>query len=208
MAPRHFKKVELSDIKVTKAKYNKGHRYASIFLKKESLMVHLPKMRVPFGVSEFKGKYSIDLSFDEMDGEVGEFYKKMKEFEEYIEGYAKENMKELFETKSAEISYKSCLSEKKPFPPLLKTKIVMDNNGDLKVDVYDEKKEKQKGIEMIKKNSKVRGVIECSGIWISERDEKFVYGVTWKVNQVKVYEDVCFIEDSDIDSDELDFLEE
>ena len=136
----------------------------------------------------------------------------MLEFEKYVQEYAKMNMKEWFESNNVNILFKSCIMDKKPFSPLLKTKVMLDNVGKFKMSVYDENKQKvEESEKILKKNIDTKGVIECSGIWISEKDDVFIYGLSWRVNQLKVYkykEEVCFIEDSGGESEEceLDFV--
>ena len=215
MLPNHLKSIEYKNIKFSKAKYNKGHRYVSLYYNKEAMTIHVPKMRLPFGLSQYNGKFSVDFSLDNLENnkEIGGFYNSMLEFERYIQEYAKENMKDWFESNNVDIVYKSCIMEKKPFSPLLKTKVMLDNVGKFKMSVYDENKQKVDEA-ILKKNIDTKGVIECSGIWISERDDVFSYGISWRVNQLKVYEykeDVCFIEDSGGESEEsegeLDFVD-
>lgn len=202
MNPQHIDKINFENIKFSNVKNNKGHKYLNILFRKEKLFIHFPKMRLPFGLSKFNNKYSLDLSLDNLENNVKikQFYDSMIDFETKVCNYIAEN--KLVENGI----YKSCISEKKPFAPLLKCKIITKNDGFL-LSIYDhEKKEisNSKIPEIIQKNINVKGIIECSGIWISEKGDSVHYGLSWKVNQIRVYEekkDVCFIEDSDIDSE-------
>jgi hypothetical protein len=206
--------LDLEKVKFSSVKQVHGHKFISMYYKKNPLLIHFPRMTLPFGINMYKGKFSLDLSFNNLktNKNMKDFYNGMRAIEKLVEEYGKNNMKDLFHSKNADIQFKSCLTEKNPFDPIIKAKLNQDKENNFKFklfnDNHDEIEFDQETIqEFFPKKKQLKGIIECSGVWVSERDEGFVYGISWKVNQVKIYsdiEDLCFIEDSDVES--TDFL--
>jgi hypothetical protein len=206
--------LDLEKIKFSSVKQVYGHKFISMYYKKSPLLIHFPRMTLPFGINDYKNKYSFDLSFTNLktNNSMKDFYNGIKKIEKLVEEYGKNNMKDLFHSKNVDIQFKSCLTEKSPFEPLLKVKINQDKENNFKLKVFNDNQDEmdldQETInDLFCKKKQLKGIIECSGVWVSERDSGFVYGISWKVNQVKIYsdvEDLCFIEDSDVES--TDFL--
>jgi hypothetical protein len=208
------KDVDVRKIKFSKVKQVQGHKFISMYYNKNPLLIHFPRMTLPFGVNVYNNKFSFDLSFTNLksNDNMRGFYNGMKDIERLVEDYGKNNMKELFHSNNVDIKFKSCLTEKSPFDPILKVKIIQDKEDNFKFKAYNDNQDeieldKNTIQKLFQKKKQLKGIIECSGVWVSERDDGFVYGVSWKTNQVKLYsdiEDICFIDDSDVES--TDFM--
>jgi hypothetical protein len=204
--------LELEKIKFSSVKQVYGHKFISMYYNKSPLLIHFPRMTLPFGINDYKNKFSFDLSFTNLrtNKNMEDFYNGMKKIEGLVEEYGKNNMKDLFHSKNADIQFKSCLTETKPFDPILKVKLNQDKENNFKFKVFNDNQDEMDLDDihnLFCKKKQLKGIIECSGVWVSERESGFVYGISWKVNQVKVYsdvEDLCFIDDSDVES--TDFL--
>jgi hypothetical protein len=204
--------LELEKIKFSSVKQVYGHKFISMYYNKSPLLIHFPRMTLPFGINDYKNKFSFDLSFTNLrtNKNMEDFYNGMKKIEGLVEEYGKNNMKDLFHSKNADIQFKSCLTDTKPFDPILKVKLNQDKENNFKFKVFNDNQDEMDLDDihnLFCKKKQLKGIIECSGVWVSERESGFVYGISWKVNQVKVYsdvEDLCFIDDSDVES--TDFL--
>lgn len=198
----------IKDIKFSSQKNNYGHKYVNMYNMKDTIKLQIPKMNLPFGVKEYNNKFVLDLLFNE-NKKCKEFYNKLKELDEYIQEYAKENMKEWFQTKKVKPIYKSCIKESEKYGTLLKVKLTQDKNSEFKCLIFNDKKEKiniSKIEDVLEKRVNVKGIIECCGVWFMDIDEDIMYGITWKCNQILIHskdEDICFVDDSDVNSEEF-----
>jgi hypothetical protein len=73
----------------------------------------------------------------ENNKETAIFFESMIELERHVQEYAKENMKDWFESNNVDLRYKSCIMEKRPYSPLLKTRVMLDTKGEYKMSVYN-----------------------------------------------------------------------
>ena len=174
------------------------YQYISLRHNKNPVLIHVPKLRVPFGISNFRGKFGLDFSLDNIpiNKENTEFYNWIIDFEKFvIDKYLTENNYD-----SSEFITKSCISEKKPFSPLLKTKIIKktnkSQNENFKMKIYDENRQEIKIsgedstlLNLVNKNQDARSTVECIGIWLLfDSDGKCKSGgLSWKINQLKLY---------------------
>jgi hypothetical protein len=189
--------------------------------------VQLPKMGLPFGVGKFTNpdtgdtKYSLDLSMKDIEPKVIENFQKI---EEAIIDYAEKNSVELFKKKrSKEILkefYKSFIKfheedgeQSDKYPPRFKAKLWTTNN-DFSCDVFDSVKvdgaypkiklNVDNCDEIITGGSHCEAIIQASGIWVVQDS----FGISWSVNQLKIYKNAnslsgySFVEDEDTDTEE------
>lgn len=193
------------------------------------LFLQTPKMSCPFGLSAFDAgdytKYSLDLSFNGMDGEgknceaMKDFYDKMDAFDSKLVQDAVKNSQPWFKKKKTSLEVCKALynpqirlSKDKEtgepngqYPPTFKVKMP-NRDGRFTSDVFDldRKKVANEDLESyLVKGSQVQALIQCVGIWVV--DGKF--GCNWKVQQLRVWppkglSGYSFLPDSD--DDELD----
>ena len=114
------------------------------------LIVQLPKMKAPFGLSEYvdkssgKSSYSIDLSLDTGDEQIQDLYTKLQHLDKKIIDTVHENSaawlgKKYTREMMEEVMYKPII--KAPSNPqyasTLKLKILTDQSGDFVPGAYD-----------------------------------------------------------------------
>jgi hypothetical protein len=146
----------------------------------EKIVLQSPTVMIPFGVSEFKGNYYLDMSVRD-----NTFVQFIKNFEEKVINQAHIKSEEWFGkqiTKDTIVQmFKSNMREtKKGFPEIFKAKLYM-NDGEYEGDVYDINKNEIK-IDALEKMSKIQVIVELVGIYIIPN----AFGVTWKVSQIKL----------------------
>lgn len=185
MEVQKFKDIKVSNIKFTDSKFIYGRRYVNIYYSKQQLMVHFPKVFLPFGLSEYSGKFSLDFRLSKTDPKCKEMIDKVLEIEQYVQKFAKDNMKEWFQTKKGNINFKSSISNNLNFPPIFKSKI-KQSQDEIKTKCYDDSKN-EIDLKSIEKSDNIKGILECSGIWINSENGKHTYGITWKVSQLSKY---------------------
>ncbi len=184
-----------------------------------NLTVQTPFLLCPFGIGTFNDKeckYFIDLSFTNSDknNDIEQFLNFVYKFDNQILNDAialrhiwfGENVTE----DQVRAMYKPFLrknyNEAKKYPPTIKLKLLRRGPNDYSAAAFDEKKNPISIDDSLKKNSKVKGIIELCGIWFTESN----FGTTWKMNQMIIKDDInihriyAFIDDdSESDTDEL-----
>ena len=168
------------------------------------------KMYIPFGLklSDKYSKYSLDISFPSYDVEETEmnlFYKNMVKLDEKIIIDAKKNVIEWFGMEKTDKELKKIyfpiIKKNNKFAPRMKVKLPY-SNGKFLCDFYSNSREKidfqKESIDsFLSKGNKIRLLLQFVGIWITERG----FGSSWKVIQGEVdkalFENYCFLEDSD-----------
>ena len=156
------------------------------------LLLQLPYMRAPFGLSSFtdeqskKTSYSLDLSFDPNDPEISIFEEKLKELDERIVNTVAENAQEWLGKKFnvavlKEALYKPLVRPNKgDYPSTLKIKILTDmKTGDFIPEAYNSRRASVP-LDSIEKGQKVMTIVDFNQIWFI--DNKF--GVTARLKQV------------------------
>jgi hypothetical protein len=191
------------------------------------MRVQLPKMSLPFGISKFTNpdsgdtKYSLDLSMKDIDPKIIENF---QQIEESILDYAEKNSVELFKKKRT----KEILKEfYKPFikfheedgeqsdkyPPRFKAKL-WTSGTDFSCDVYDSVKidgaypkiklNVENCDEIITGGSHCEAIIQASGIWVVQDS----FGISFSVNQLKIYKNANSLSGYSFVEDEEDQVEE
>lgn len=171
--------------------YNKR---IQLFIKenKKPVKVQIPRMYMPFGVSEFvpevgTPKYNIDFSmkgWNEENNYVQKFYSFVREVEDAVKAKVLEQSVEIFGSQITETAinamFNSNIKTSGDHDPKFRVKIddtvvIFDvNQTDVTPSLENALYSKHSGVAMV----------EIGGVYFLNR----MFGITWKVNQLKVYE--------------------
>lgn len=157
----------------------------------KKLYLQLPKMRSPFGLSEFvdeatgKKSYSLDLSFDSDNADATALCAKFVELDNTIVETVAKNSKEWL-GKSYNVAvikealYKPLVRPgKDAYPSTIKLKVLTGADGTFVPEAYNTKREKL-SLDAIEKGQRVTCIVDFVQIWFI--DNKF--GVTVRLQQV------------------------
>ena len=155
------------------------------------LLLQLPYMRAPFGLSSFtdentkKTSYSLDLSFDPNDPQTQDLEDKLKTLDELIVETVGNNSQEWLGKKFNKAVLKEALYKplvrpnKGEYPSTIKLKILTDlRTGDFVPEAYNSRRESVP-LDTIEKGQKIMTIIDLNQIWFI--DNKF--GVTARLKQ-------------------------
>jgi len=155
------------------------------------LLLQLPYMRAPFGLSSFtdentkKTSYSLDLSFDPNDSTTQDLEDKLKALDELIVETVGNNSQEWLGKKFNKAVLKEALYKplvrpnKGEYPSTIKLKILTDlRTGDFVPEAYNSRRESVP-LDSIEKGQKIMTIIDLNQIWFI--DNKF--GVTARLKQ-------------------------
>jgi hypothetical protein len=173
-----FTEFSASNVEFSKLRKNK-HGGKVIFLNGPSaskLRFQFPKMRAPFGLSNFVDKekgtpsYSIDLSFDD-DPDVNKVRKILEEIDARVVQYVSDNSQEFLGKKMSTqlindaMLYKPLvrIPSKEGFAPTFHMGLLM-NNGKFQAEVYNIKK-KQINFEDLEKGQKLVCIADIASIY-------------------------------------------
>lgn len=157
------------------------------------LLIQLPFMRSPFGVSTYideatnRTSYSLDLSFDADNEDAVKLQKKLSDLDELIVNTVATNSKEWLGKPYNVAVLKEALYKplirggKEQYASTLKLKVLKKDNGDFVPEAYDTAR-KQISVDTIEKGQKVLCIVDLSSIWFI--DNKF--GVSVRLQQVLV----------------------
>ena len=192
--------VATSDIAFSKQvrTLDSGYKMVWVTYKGAPMVVQLPKMKAPFGLSKWaddKGtgdKYSIDLSFAGMDSneKLGATYETLKTLDDMVVEAALANSQEWFKKKitSKEVTEAlNCPTIKTPkdekYAPTIKLPLKESSpGGPFTALVFDNDRNKIDLKHVECKGSEVQAIVQCSHIWIAGGK----FGISWKVSQLKV----------------------
>lgn len=177
----------------------------SVFINKNNgpFVIQTPLMSTPFGLSKFqqeesKGereKWTLQLSIKDVESNVAmaNFYKLLKDMDAAILKVCAENSKAWFKKQYNEEILRELMSPliiypkdkntgeiTDKYPPMFRLTIPMVD-GEIACDCYNLQKEKV-SLSTVDKGSKVRAILQCSGIWFI--GSKF--GLSWRVVQLQV----------------------
>jgi len=147
------------------------------------IRIQTPVCGLPFGVNEYKGKYSLDLQLQgESCTEIKDFF---NEFDKHILETAYENSfswfkKSMHESVIQEL-YKRQTKQNGNYPPMFRAKLPFKHD-EFDGKIYNNKQE-EIGLKDITKGCKVQAIIENTGIYFVSKD----FGVSWKIIQLKVF---------------------
>ncbi len=173
-----------------------GGKMVWISYKGSPLIVQLPKMKAPFGVSRWcddKGnveKYSLDLSFGGSDERVAQTLEILKKMDEKILQSGMENSMNWFKKKFSSTEVMEALyypivrqPKDEKYAPTIKLPLAFAN-GEFKFTAYDNTKDHNK-VDLLDVNTKgcdVTAIIQATGLWIAGGK----FGCSWKVQQLRV----------------------
>ncbi|AGC02075.1 hypothetical protein H012_gp384 [Acanthamoeba polyphaga moumouvirus] len=189
---------------------------APIKHKKQKIIVHTPKMIIPFGVKEFdnKGKkaYNICLSFSTLtnlynEDEIKKFYYFIKKIDKVNEETISEYIKPWKLPKN--LKYKKTLQRlSEDFPHYMNITMPYDNDIGFLFNTYDEEGKKS-SIDILKKRSIVSAVIELTDIKFTDK----IFKSNWTIMQIRKFKPYspiqeffmteCFICDEDDPEDNV-----
>ena len=200
--PKNFdiKLVQLSDPKVN----NYGGKTVYINYKedKNPLILQIPKMKMPYDMSEFRpensppdfdSKFSISLSFNNDNEKVKTLFDKISELDDKMISMGVKNSQKWFKAKHKKEVIKAFYSPiikyyrdetgeiSDKYPPTIKLKIPRKNK-EFSCEVYNDERERVDLESVIKKGSQVQALIKCTSVWFSGSK----YGMTWTILQMKV----------------------
>lgn len=211
--------VKLSEIKLNK----KGSKVVYINYDYEDgsqpkkLMIQLPKLKVPFGISGWDASKTKDeqktisiASNDLMEislGEKQDILKKLEAIENLVVAFAAKNSKDLLGKKYKDDVvkefYSTCVKysydkEGKimDYPPRLKCKLSKDDKGEYLTKFFDSSKHKLRMTvdnqsEHLPKMSDCLSIVACSNVWVVGNK----FGVTFRPEQVKIYKNEGALEE-------------
>lgn len=153
---------------------------------RNKIRIHIPKCYLPFGVSEFNQKYSINFSLNSDSEEMQKFKKFLTEFDNENINQAVKNTESWFKKKYNKLTatelYNPCIKQTNAnYPPNFKAKLIL-KDGRFEGTIYDTEKN-EISIDQIKKGCYAEAIVELNSMYFLARE----YGTSWKVVQIKVY---------------------
>ena len=162
------------------------------------LRFQIPRMYIPFGISGFKAgagptKWDIQFSmkgWDEEGNYVNKFYTFLRGLEEYVVHHVYENRLEIFKKDLPEDEirgmFNSNIKETTGNEPKFRVKVDTDSDDTIKPAVFDTANDTicsqaEKGL--YSRHSGV-AIVEMNSVYFMNK----MFGITWKLHQLKVYE--------------------
>ena len=145
------------------------------------LCVQTPKCKIPFGLNEFKGRYTLDLQIQHKS-EMKSF---IEELDKTVIDTACQNSfswfkKSIHESVIKEL-YKPQLKQNGDYLPLMRVKLPF-KKGEFDGKIFNENNE-EIPIHEITKGCEVQAILESTGVYFVSNE----FGLSWKVNQLKVF---------------------
>lgn len=192
---------------------------------KKKFCCRLPKLKSPFGISEYKDKYSLSLSLENLnDNELSVLYgleNRVLDFAEknsvklFKKQLDKETIKEHYYYEMLKVAEKEDKNGNlKTYPPLMKIKIPFEYNSDgietdnFNIKVFNAEDSSHKLIKVSKDNYKsvippgceCEVIIEATGIWNVSK-----LSIGFRISQVNVhYDEQFFMPDNGFIEDDED----
>ena len=161
------------------------------------LRFQIPRMYIPFGISGFKAgmgpmKWDVQFSmkgWDEEDNYVNKFYTFLRGLEEYIVHHVYENRQTIFGKDLPENEIRGMFNSNikdSGGEPKFRVKVDTAVDGTIKPSIFDAADtdigaEAEKGL--YSRHSGV-AIVEMNSVYFMNK----MFGVTWKLHQLKVYE--------------------
>ena len=162
----------------------------------EKIVLHTPAVSIPFGISDYNGKLSLDLSIKDSG-----FIDCIKNIDECIKKTAVANSIQWFGKSLSEDQieqlYKPSLRQNNPkFPLLMKAKM-FTRDDTFEGDIFDHNKNPT-DMSAIRRGSSIQAIVQLVGVYLVAKE----FGCSWKVTQVKVLqnrniEGYAFVDDDD-----------
>lgn len=157
---------------------------------KKKLMVQLPKMRAPFGLSEFtdqnsgKSSYSVDLSLDGQEGVMNTF----KALDDAVIKMVAKNSQAWLGKKHSDAVVRDALYKpmvKPPsdpkYSPTMKLKLLTGSDGNFIPEAYNSKRELVP-FSSLEKGQTVMAIVNINQVWIIDNK----CGVSIRLEQAKL----------------------
>lgn len=219
-----MKNVRLGSLKTL----DNGGKVVYINYKNHPLIIQTPKLKAPFGLSNWENKYSLDLSLNGYEGSqesTAMFYKALNGLDEFMLEQGLQNGMAWFKKKMASKEVVDALYTRNvkfskdratgeitdKYPPTFKLP-VPNRDGKFQVDVYDANRNNIDLASVDLKGAKVTAIAQCLGLWLAGGK----FGCSWKIIQLKVepqetisgyafkdVEDAAGKQESDIDDDDV-----
>ena len=175
-----------------------GGKIVYLNYKSNKLFLQTPKLKAPFGLSNWEGKYSLDLSLSGYDGSVESvktFYTALATLDEYMLDQGMQNGMAWFKRKMASTEVVDALYSRNvkfakdkatgevtdKYPPTFKLSLPF-RDGKFACDVYDVKRNPLDLSSVELKGAKITAIAQCTGVWLAGGK----FGCSWKVVQLLV----------------------
>lgn len=178
--------------KKTGLKINDQYSFIPLKYQNSSFIIQTPKLLMPFGVSNFKDRQYLSLSFINIDNDpqVQKFLTFFKIFNKHIIKIQKDLKNKKFIDP---------INTNKNFPPLINLKILPINNSHQLTQVYNSNHDKI-SIDSLVKNNYLKCIVYIPHLWFSLDN----YGYDIYILQIKSYQLVnCLSNYAFIDDDKL-----
>lgn len=169
---------------------------------RNKIRITTPKCYLPFGLSVYNDRYSLQLSLGNED-----FITFLNNFDTHNKKIAKQNssswFKKSFSSETIDELYNPCVKQQNPkFPPLFTTRFPTTKDGKFLPEIYDIHKNLINH-EHIKPGCNVEAILELTGVYFVGSKS---FGLSWKVVQLKVHQSqkitgYAFNDDTDDDQD-------
>jgi hypothetical protein len=175
-----------------------GGKVVYVNYKDRPLILQTPKLKAPFGLSNWEGKYSLDLSLAGYDGSVENtttFFNVLSQLDEFMLEQGLANGMSWFKRKMASKDVVDALYTRNvkfpkdrttgeitdKYPPTFKLSLPT-RDGKFQCDAYDVKREKVDLSAIELKGGKITALAQCLGLWVAGGK----FGCSWKVIQLRV----------------------
>jgi hypothetical protein len=153
---------------------------------RNKIRIHTPKCYLPFGVSEYSGAKSLQMSLNGDAEQMQQFKKFLNDFDMRNIDVASENsnawFKKSLNANTVSELYNRTLKNPNPnYPPMFKAKLPF-KDGNFVGEVYDTNK-KLIDFSNITKACHVEAIVELTGVYFVAKE----FGLSWKVIQLRVH---------------------
>lgn len=174
-----------------------GGKIVYVNYKGKPLVMQTPKLKAPFGVSNWEGKFSIDLSLNGHDGSnesVTAFFNALSALDEFLLEEGMQNGMAWFKRKLPNKEVVDALYTRNvkfpkdkstgeitdKYPPTFKLSLP-HREGKFQCEAYDVTRNRIELSDIELKGGKVTAIAQCLGIWVAGGK----FGCTWKVVQLR-----------------------
>lgn len=175
-------------------------------LERNKIRLCTPKCYLPFGLSNFNDRYSIQFSLNkDVNRNISLFIAFLEKFDQQNIDKAVSNSKSWFKKSLNketinELYTKTLKQSNKKYPPLFSARVPF-KDGKCDIEIYDTNKNLI-SIDEIKPGCHVEAIVELTGVYFVSKG----FGLSWKIVQLKVHPSnrisgYSFEDDSDDDSD-------
>lgn len=194
---RNFESFDVNQLQFTNPKVNQsGGQSVYINYNNDKLRIQTPTMFAPFGVNEYNGRCSIDMSVRDP-----QFQKFIEDLDKTIIDNAVKSSnswfkKNLNESVVNELYKNTLKGNSEKYPPLLRMKLPTQD-GEFVGEIYDAN-ENLIATKALSRGMKIQVIAELVGIYFVSKE----FGLSWKILQVKLYPSnklsgFSFVDDND-----------